>query len=86
MIATTVMAVVILVWCGITLWLRGGPVNPVPMAPDLNPKVEYAEAVDQPDRVTGETIPSQWVRDDATKKLVPEKIKDEAARKSTSPG
>ena len=27
MIATTVMAVVILVWCGVTLWVRGGPVN-----------------------------------------------------------
>jgi amino acid transporter/nucleotide-binding universal stress UspA family protein len=85
MIATSVMAVVILVWCGITLWLRSGPVNPVPMAPDLNPKVEYAEAVDQPDRVTGETIPSQWVRDEASKKLVPEKIKDDSGREIDKP-
>ena len=85
MMATTVMAVVILVWCGVTLWLRGGPVNPVPMAPDLNPKVEYAEAVDEPDRVTGETVNSQWVRDDSTKKLVTEKVKDDSGREIDKP-
>ena len=85
MIATTVMAIVILVWCGITLWLRGGPVNPVPMTPDLNPKVEFAEAkpVLEPDgkyvirdRVTEEPILSKWQRDDK-KQLVPEMVKDE---------
>jgi amino acid transporter/nucleotide-binding universal stress UspA family protein len=85
MIATTVMAVVILVWCGITLWLRHGPVNPVPMTPDLNPKVEYAEAVDKPDRITGEIVPSQWVRDEATKKLVAEVTKDENGREIEKP-
>ena len=52
MIATTVMAVVMLAWCGVTLAVRG-PVNRVPLAPDLRPKVEYAsERI--PDRVTGE--------------------------------
>ncbi len=39
MIATTVMAVVILGWCGITLFVRGGPVNRVPMMPDFNQKI-----------------------------------------------
>ena len=52
MAATTVMAVVILVWCGATLWVRG-PVNRVPLAPDLNPKMEY-QVVAGVDRVTGE--------------------------------
>ena len=37
MIATTVMAVVMLVWCGVTLCVHG-PVNRVPLAPDLNPR------------------------------------------------
>ena len=41
MIATTVMAVVIFVWCGITLVVRGGPVNRVPVTPDLNTKIAY---------------------------------------------
>jgi amino acid transporter len=38
MLATTVMAVVILVWCGITL-LVDGPRNSVPLLPDLAPKL-----------------------------------------------
>src|SRR5208283_4886502 len=41
MIATTVMAAVIFIWCGITLVVRGGPVNHVPMMPDLNKKIVY---------------------------------------------
>ena len=39
MIATTIMAVVVLGWCGATLIVQG-PVCSVPMAPDLSPKVE----------------------------------------------
>ncbi len=41
MMATTVMAVVIGVWCGITL-LTEGPRNAVPMAPNLNPHKNYS--------------------------------------------
>jgi len=41
MIATTVMAVVIFAWCGITLAVRGGPVNRIPVMPDLNKKFTY---------------------------------------------
>ena len=37
MAATTVMAVVILVWCGITLCVKG-PVNHVPLLPDFSAK------------------------------------------------
>ena len=85
MYATTVMAVVILVWCGITLWLRGGPVNPVRITPDLNPKVEYAEVVKHADRITGEELPTQWKRDPLTKKLVPEMIKDSSGRELPKP-
>jgi amino acid transporter/nucleotide-binding universal stress UspA family protein len=40
MVATTIMAVVMLAWCGVTLIVRG-PVNSVPWQPDLKPKVEY---------------------------------------------
>ena len=41
MMATTVMAIVMLAWCGATL-IAHGPVNDIPFAPDLRPKVEYA--------------------------------------------
>lgn len=74
MIATTIMAVVMLAWCGITLAIRGGPVNHIPLRPDLSPKVEYQE-VTAKDRVTGETK-TQWLRDPRTGRLVPEKVKD----------
>ena len=60
MVATTVMAVVILVWCGATLLVRGA-VNRVPLAPDLSPKVEY-QVVAGTDRVTGERR-EVWQRD-----------------------
>ena len=52
MVATTVMAVVMLAWCGATLAVRG-PVNAFPLAPDLRPKIEY-EVVQGKDPVTGE--------------------------------
>ncbi len=39
MFATTVMAVVILAWCGITLAVKG-PANHVPMLPDFTPKAD----------------------------------------------
>jgi amino acid transporter len=38
-IATTIMAVVVLGWCGATLWLQG-PACSVPLTPDLSVKVE----------------------------------------------
>jgi amino acid transporter/nucleotide-binding universal stress UspA family protein len=69
MIATTVMVVVILAWCGLTLAIQG-PANSMPSpAPNLDPKVEY-ETIIAPDRVTG--IPSeQYRRDPQTGQLVP---------------
>jgi amino acid transporter/nucleotide-binding universal stress UspA family protein len=42
MIATTIMAVVMLLWCAATL-LYQGPVNSVPLRPDLNKKVQHEE-------------------------------------------
>lgn len=42
MIATTVMAVIMLLWCLVTLLLQG-PVNSVPWQPDLNKKWQHAE-------------------------------------------
>ena len=69
MIATTVMAVVILGWCGLTLYFQG-PVNHVPLAPDLSPKVEYA-SVQGINRVTGEKQ-EMWQRNADTGELMPE--------------
>lgn len=75
MIATTVMAVTMLVWCGATLAIRG-PVNSIPLQPDLAPKVEY-KIVMAKDRVTGEEK-SMWMRDPDTGRLVPEKLRNES--------
>jgi amino acid transporter/nucleotide-binding universal stress UspA family protein len=64
MIATTVMVVIILAWCGLTLLVHG-PRNKVPAAPDLSPKVEY-EVVKAPDRVWGEEKEVEmWKRDES---------------------
>jgi amino acid transporter/nucleotide-binding universal stress UspA family protein len=43
MIATTVMAVVMFVWCGATLIVQGGSVNPIFWPPDLHKKYEPDE-------------------------------------------
>ncbi|MGA2797371.1 MAG: amino acid permease [Thermoguttaceae bacterium] len=73
MYATTVMAAVMLIWCGATLIVRG-PVNKVPMTPDLTPKVQY-EVVKLPDRVTG-VEKEMWRRNSQTGELVPAMVKD----------
>jgi amino acid transporter len=73
MYATTIMAAVMLVWCGATLLIQG-PVNKVPMTPDLAPKVEY-EVVKLPDRVTG-VEKEMWRRNSQTGELVPAMVKD----------
>jgi amino acid transporter len=73
MIATTIMAAVMLIWCGATLLIQG-PVNKVPMTPDLAPKVEY-EVVKLPDRVTG-VEKELWRRNSQTGELVPAMVKD----------
>ena len=70
MVATTIMAVVILAWCGATLAIRG-PVNRVPLTPDLAPKVQY-EVVAGIDRVTGEER-EIWKRNAETGALVPQR-------------
>src|SRR5258708_2598447 len=41
MIFTTIMAVIVLGWCGVTLAMKGAE-NRVPFTPDLNPKPNYA--------------------------------------------
>ena len=82
MALTTVMAVIMLVWCGATLLVRG-PANSVPLAPDLTPKVEY-QTVDAPDRITGATK-SMWKRDADTGKLVPEMVADESGKLHPKP-
>jgi amino acid transporter/nucleotide-binding universal stress UspA family protein len=69
MLATTIMAVIMLVWCGLTLALQG-PQNSVPLTPDLHKKYELAveQGID-PD--TGAPR-DQWIKDPATGKLRPE--------------
>ncbi len=66
MIATTVMAVVMLAWCGLTLAVQG-PRNAVPARPDLEPKFE-PEVVPWKDPLTGE-VGERWVKDPRTGKL-----------------
>ncbi len=65
MYATTVMAVIMLGWCVLTLFLRG-PANPAPWRPDLYPKVEHqkipAKDAADPSRYTAEEA-EVWVRD-----------------------
>ena len=69
MIATTIMAGLMLVWCFLTLAIKG-PANPMPSPiPDLQPKVEYV-VVDGPDRVTGEVGPQ--LQRDTEGHLVPQ--------------
>src|SRR5262249_44985975 len=70
MLATTVMVVVILAWCGVTLLVHGKR-NAVPVTPDLSPKVEY-ETERKPDRVTGEEK-EMWKRDPVTGQFVPKR-------------
>jgi amino acid transporter/nucleotide-binding universal stress UspA family protein len=69
MIATSIMAVIMLVWCGLTLY-KTGPVNSLLRPPDLNKKVEY-KVVNGVDRGTGDEQ-EVWARNAATSRLVPQ--------------
>ncbi len=59
MVATTIMAAVIFVWCGITLVVRGGPVNRVPVMPDFNKKIAY-DTVTKVDDYTHDKDVEMW--------------------------
>lgn len=61
MMFTTAVAAIVLIWSGITLAVRG-PVNSIPLRPDLSRKVEY-EVVTAPHRLTGEER-EQWKVDE----------------------
>jgi amino acid transporter/nucleotide-binding universal stress UspA family protein len=66
MVATSIMGVIMLAWCGVTLMMRGGPVNPVVIEPDLDRKYVYEEVSVERDRLTGDKLeaPKQvWARD-----------------------
>ena len=47
MIATTIMAVIMLTWCLVTLAVKG-PVNKVPFRPNLEPKYELRKSMNRP--------------------------------------
>jgi len=65
---TTVMAVIMLVWCGLTLAVKG-PKNSIPWQPDLDPRVELATKLVL-DPETGEER-QQWDKDPQTGKFLP---------------
>jgi amino acid transporter len=67
---TTIVAIIVLVWCGVTLAMKG-PVNRVPVLPDLSRKVEF-EVETSPDRITGE-MREQWRRDPVSGNLIPQR-------------
>jgi amino acid transporter/nucleotide-binding universal stress UspA family protein len=75
MYATTVMAVVIIGWCVVTLIYNGGPAQWVPLLPDLNAKAEHQE-VPAPEGSKRYNAQEEkvWVRDDSRPdRLVPER-------------
>jgi amino acid transporter/nucleotide-binding universal stress UspA family protein len=69
MIATTIMAVVMLGWCILTLALEGRR-NDVPMAPDLQPKVEPIVLSGMEDPITHDKG-ERWQKEPQTHQLVP---------------
>jgi amino acid transporter len=70
---TTVMAVVMLIWCGITLASKGAA-NSVPWQPDLDLRVEL-ESVKVRDPESGEER-EQWIKDPETGKLKAKKLEN----------
>jgi amino acid transporter/nucleotide-binding universal stress UspA family protein len=65
MYATTVMAAIIIFWCGLTLFVRGAAQD-VPFRPDLNVKVEHAEIPREKAANPGRFTPEEeivWIRD-----------------------
>jgi amino acid transporter/nucleotide-binding universal stress UspA family protein len=85
MIATTIMAVVMITWCLVTLAIQG-PANTVPWRPDLSPKVEHKEidreAATNPERYTS-AEEKVWVRDPSrsdSDRLVPELTEDDRTK------
>jgi amino acid transporter len=64
---TTVVAAIVLIWCGVTLAVRG-PVNKVPVLPDLSAKYELAVNPDGVDRLTKEKRET-WIPDENGKLL-----------------
>jgi amino acid transporter/nucleotide-binding universal stress UspA family protein len=70
MIATTIMAVIMLVWCGATLAVNGAR-NRVPLAPNLEPKVQYQMVTVPKDDPILPSGGDRWDKDPATGKLKP---------------
>ena len=81
-IVVTVVGGVLVAWSCATLAIRG-PVNSVPFAPDLQPKVEY-ETVVKKDPVTGMDTEA-WKRDASTGRLVVKMEADAQGRMRPKP-
>jgi amino acid transporter/nucleotide-binding universal stress UspA family protein len=69
MVATTIMAVIMMSWCLVTLVVEG-PKNSVPFRPDLDKKYEL-EVEKSTDEATGQDL-EKWKKDPVTGKLLPE--------------
>jgi amino acid transporter/nucleotide-binding universal stress UspA family protein len=73
MIATTIMAVIILLWCAVTLAVRKDPpLNRVPLTPDLQPKVVYKTIEVKPGDPILPDGGTRW-EEDPDGKLVPKR-------------
>jgi amino acid transporter/nucleotide-binding universal stress UspA family protein len=68
MVATTIMAAIMLTWCLVTLAVQG-PRNKVPWRPDLEPKVELATTTAK-DPTTGEEHET-WIKEPRSGQLIP---------------
>src|SRR5438046_4707605 len=75
---TTVMAVVMLGWCGLTLLVKG-PANSIPWQPDLERRAEL-ETGKFTDPETGEQR-EQWIKDPETGKFVPKLVNGQPVAK-----
>ena len=81
MVATTIMAVIMISWCVVTLVING-PANEVPWRPDLSPKVEHKviEANETPDPERRKLFTPQedkvWVADRKRSDGLEPEIKD----------
>jgi amino acid transporter len=78
-LATTIMAVLIIGWCGVTLIING-PAQGVPFWPDLHAKVEHeeidAKQAKDPRRYTPEEA-TVWIRDPKRPDRLTPKLDDE---------
>jgi amino acid transporter/nucleotide-binding universal stress UspA family protein len=70
MVATTIMAIIVILWCLLTLVMPGTKINSVPWQPNLEPKYELETRSEKDPDHPGEEH-DIWVKDPETGRLVP---------------